>query len=649
MIRLNGRTLLLGGFHDHWARADMENPALFLAALNYYHYDFVTLMDGPETSATIRLTAEAYSRRLRVYPGREEATGWAHIVTINPRAPALEGDSQDIPGTLRRLRATCDLVLLAHPNYIAWEPIVQAGLLDGLLDQGLLDGVQLVPAPLLATGFGPRDGELCRWYRARVAAGKRTAVVGGWDLHTVVPAGPLPPVLYTRGRSPDGHFETPCDNRSIVFADENSLEAICAAVRSGDTVVENLQTGELLGPPDLVDFLTRHGYRGAVAELDAARDAVSLTVSRPWIGGETGEMSVNQAGTLLLPRTLAEAKTCETEAGSTITLQPVPVLQQRDLFHAPVVWRNPAGAERIWAVEITHPVQFDVLPWLGEGGPAIEILPSTCVKGVATVEAWPLASVSELPLRGRTLVPVAAAAVSPVPVGYRCTVRTDAGVERVRQGDLTFIPVTRFQGDWAAIPSVGVDEPRYAPRSAYGAKRPWPGPDVYSARLRFAWTDAEFMFQADVCDAVHFQPFEGHYTYNADCLQLALDPMLRRRDLLGNIYSFNLALTPRGPELFRWQSPMEEATSIFRPPAHNVSLGNPYLSVQPTHRGLLYELRLPWAELAPLTPAAGARMGIYFIMMNNNGGGLIDTLHWPVPIIGMWTTPSRWGVLTLLG
>jgi hypothetical protein len=42
-------------------------------------------------------------------------------------------------------------------------------------------------------------------------------------------------------------------------------------------------------------------------------------------------------------------------------------------------------------------------------------------------------------------------------------------------------------------------------------------------------------------------------------------------------------------------------------------------------------------------------MGIYFIMMNNNGGGLIDTLHWPVPIIGMWTTPSRWGVLTLLG
>ena len=34
--------------------------------------------------------------------------------------------------------------------------------------------------------------------------------------------------------------------------------------------------------------------------------------------------------------------------------------------------------------------------------------------------------------------------------------------------------------------------------------------------------------------------------------------------------------------------------------------------------------------------------------MNNNGGGLIDTLHWPVPISGMWTVPSKWGVLTLL-
>ena len=54
----------------------------------------------------------------------------------------------------------------------------------------------------------------------------------------------------------------------------------------------------------------------------------------------------------------------------------------------------------------------------------------------------------------------------------------------------------------------------------------------------------------------------------------------------------------------------------------------------------------------PTTPCwatAGARLGIYLVMLNNNGGGLIDTLHWPVPIPGMWTIPRKWGVLTLLG
>ena len=41
MISIGGRRVLLGGFHDHWARTNTDNPALLLAALNYYNYDFV--------------------------------------------------------------------------------------------------------------------------------------------------------------------------------------------------------------------------------------------------------------------------------------------------------------------------------------------------------------------------------------------------------------------------------------------------------------------------------------------------------------------------------------------------------------------------------------------------------------------------------
>ncbi|HAU39073.1 MAG TPA: hypothetical protein DCX07_15340, partial [Phycisphaerales bacterium] len=215
-------------------------------------------------------------------------------------------------------------------------------------------------------------------------------------------------------------------------------------------------------------------------------------------------------------------------------------------------------------------------------------------------------------------------------------------------GFLTFVGVRRFRGDWSRVPAIGVDRAEFVPKSAYGLGRPWPGADVFSARLQFAWDDAAFRMRATVRDAVHYQPFRGHYAYNADCLQLAIDPMLRRKELLGNVYTFNLALTPDGAELYRGWAPNDETGGGFQPPAPEVSLGDRYLRVTPVAGGLLYELTLPWRELAPVNARPGRRMGVYYIMFNNDGRGLLDTLHWPVPIYGMWMNPRKWGILTLL-
>ena len=131
-------------------------------------------------------------------------------------------------------------------------------------------------------------------------------------------------------------------------------------------------------------------------------------------------------------------------------------------------------------------------------------------------------------------------------------------------------------------------------------------------------------------------------------MQLAVDPMLRRQDLPGNIYVFNLSLTPKGPELYRWLGPRLEATADFVPPPDDVSMGDRYLKIEQRDNGLLYDLRLPWSELAPVKPDCNTRLGIYLIFMNNNGHGLLDTLHWPVPVPGMWTVPKKWGVLSLM-
>jgi hypothetical protein len=103
-------------------------------------------------------------------------------------------------------------------------------------------------------------------------------VVSGWDLHLMKEISGIPPVLYGPRFIPDGHYEAGCTSRTIVFAEENTLPALCAAIKAGQSVVERLPDGRLYGPADLVQFLENSGYREAIAAIDRQRDAVTLQV-----------------------------------------------------------------------------------------------------------------------------------------------------------------------------------------------------------------------------------------------------------------------------------------------------------------------------------------------------------------------------------
>ncbi len=182
MFELGGKRILLGGFHDHWWRADPDNPTLLLAALGYYHYDFVTLMDGPEYLPPLVAAAETFSDRIRLYPGREHAYSMMHVVTVGADVPDLSsGTENDYEKALLQLRDVADLVCLAHPDYPdTWETLYLTGEMDRLMDQGIIDGINLINTD----GFdAPRHQELIDWYRRRDAAGKHTPIVGGWDAH----------------------------------------------------------------------------------------------------------------------------------------------------------------------------------------------------------------------------------------------------------------------------------------------------------------------------------------------------------------------------------------------------------------------------------------------------------------------------------
>jgi len=143
---------------------------------------------------------------------------------------------------------------------------------------------------------------------------------------------------------------------------------------------------------------------------------------------------------------------------------------------------------------------------------------------------------------------------------------------------------------------------------------------------------------------------DGGY-FQGDSLQIGIDPCLRREDTYGAIAVYIFALSPAGPRMVRWLSPDSDYVPGFRSPPMYSNLGEAsreFLTAEPWEHGRAYTLRIPWREMLVDPPAAGDRLGLFLAFHNNNGQGVLDTLHWPQPIPGMFTVPRKWGVVTLL-
>jgi hypothetical protein len=171
---------------------------------------------------------------------------------------------------------------------------------------------------------------------------------------------------------------------------------------------------------------------------------------------------------------------------------------------------------------------------------------------------------------------------------------------------------------------------------------------LFSGKVQVAWTADALHCRFDIIDPIHDQPLEGHFTYDADCVQVAIDPLCLRRDYRGHFYTYNMALTKNGPELFQMFTPdLDENDNPVDMPEDR-SLGSEHLSIEKTEKGLVYDLVLPWELVGRTAPSLGDRMGVYIILANSNGNGVINSLKWPVVIPGMWMVPELWSVFTLV-
>ena len=634
MIQIGNKKILIGGFHDHWFRNGTHNPTLLLAAINYYHYDFMCLMDPNPMCKWFKEVAERYCPQVKLHLGYERPFGWGHVITVHHKAPSLPSDDPEFRKILSRLTAEDGLVALAHPGHTdTYNKIFKTGELDKLTDDGCIHAVQLCSA------------EEYEWFRKRDKAGKVTPIMSGWDHHMIAPVKDLPAVLYGP-RAPDGHLDSCKGTRTLVFAEENTWDALLEGVKAGRTVIDITHAGEFVGPEKLVEFLVDNGYRQRMAELGKKRDSMTLTLNRRPVAGESLRMTFSSPGEIRMPGTLDEPEELATDTDGVLEIPKLPAVMERDMTYFPVVKTDETGYTRVWAVEVNHPIQLDVLPLIRNGASSVEIKPKKRFRGAVALTVDRILPEGTIVTEENLTLPAPQAKGTMKPLDYAFKAEVHSGVTRRQHGYLTFIPVPVFRGDWSKVPANHIDSAEYC--GGYGSNRPYPGKEVFSSEIRFAWTADELLFQARVVDPVHYQTFKGHFVYQADALQLALDPLLRRNEIPGSVYSFNLALTPDGPEVFRWISPQEEATETFDPPEQNVTLGGEYLKIAKRRNGLVYELRLPWKELAPAKARVGARMGVFYLMKNNNGDGLVDAMQWPRPIQGMWVVPRHWGVLTLV-
>ncbi len=634
-MMLNDRIpLQIGGFHDHWLRNGTDNATLLAAAAQYYHYDFICLMDGFRREVEqFRQTVESWLPGFRVFLGEERFYGWGHLVTVQNHFSGQDPKNPDIPGEIARNRAGGGFVALAHIEYPTTEEMVLSkGMLDHLIDENIVDAVQLGGTP---AGW--------KWLEARAQAGKRLPLIGGWDSHLIQEKKGLTDVLYG-AVSPAGHIDSAPAMRTIVFAEDASFETICQVVREGKSVLEEVETGQLFGSPKLVRILQENGYLETMQRLDEAYAALNLQCEALVAGGEAS-LRFPGTGTAWLPADRELTPRAVPAEDGTVRFSSIPMPVFQDESYLPIAWQG-QGRKRMWAVRVYNDIQLVCQTERGVNGPELALYSKAPFYGTISVQE-PVMLEKNVQCGGGEVLRIAVPEACGWRFSYRLTLRSDRGTVREYCGRGALIEAPEFHGDWGSCPEYAVDREEFC--GGYGAgRRPYPGPNIFSARLRFAWDAEYFYLRTEYTDPIPIPPPAGRFMYEGDCAQLALDPLNRKGRTRKNDCEFNIGLPECGPQVWRVNMPLELAIARGLPePQHQTEVKDAHVDVQWQPDGRIVTAAIPWGEICSVPVQAGLYMGIFLQLQNDNGQGLIDALEWPWTFPGMWMIPEEWGTLAL--
>ena len=190
--------------------------------------------------------------------------------------------------------------------------------------------------------------------------------------------------------------------------------------------------------------------------------------------------------------------------------------------------------------------------------------------------------------------------------------------------------------EWGDVPPVGANEK--IPECIKFTKGKYNGADDCSAEVRFAWDEKFLYIAAKVKDDKHFQKLRGASLWNGDCIQFAIVdggplPPSRSKDI-SPIKEFAVAADGNGPYIYSW---------CGKEPG---LLANPNIAVSGGDGEIIYEAAIPWEHVKVSKPTSGRKLGVSFVVADNDGDGLRGWLEWTPGIFG-YKDGSAFGCLTL--
>ena len=617
-MKLKNITVQLGGVHDHWLRNGSDNPTLLMAAMQYYHYDFICLLDNEfgEKAIKEKQDIERWMPGKRVYLGSEKAYDWGHVVCIENTCEDYDLANLDWRTELQKLHRGGGVVVLAHVGYpYTSTAFFDAAKLNEVIDGDYTDAIQL-----------ERDSD---WelVRERAMTGAPLPLAGGWDAHYLLPVYDDKPNLYSSDCIPYKHFEARPGMRTIVFSEDNSLESIRKSIRAGKSVLENVETGNFYGSPELIELLIEEGYPEKIKELTHTQNKLVLQ-NTPLKAYAPAVLQFPGKGIVTIPAdnslSCSEVETDELGCLS-LDLVPMPVMQ--NFTYLPFYWRG-EGAERMWAVKVNNNISYKVVPKIKEGKRMLTIEAMEDIDGDIFVKE-PVTFRSHVNVgKGEELLCVKIPDEIPDIFNIALEIRSLNGGYSTYEKTTGIAIARNADWEWSDCPGYYANTQEQC--GGFGSNRPYPGEDVFSGVGQFRWDQEYLYFRCDIVDSTHVAPNPGRDMYRSDCTCISFDPKLTRGKNMKEIVGFMIGFTKEGPQV--WQ---------------DRNIENAKLDLEDTAVGRIVTAAIPWESIGA-KPEKGLHIGMHFSFLNDNGDGLLDNVHWPMPAEDKrMELPGDFGVLYL--